>query len=62
MWILPLALAPLASNPGTPIHAVPGTPGIARADEPEWFAGPTNVSIDASSEMWAFFREHPLSQ
>jgi len=27
---------------------------------PEWFAGPTNRSIDATSLMWAFFREHPL--
>ena len=29
---------------------------------PEWFAGTTSHSIDASSEMWAFFREHPLRQ
>jgi polyhydroxybutyrate depolymerase len=27
---------------------------------PEWFAGTTSHSIDASSQMWAFFREHPL--
>jgi len=27
---------------------------------PEWFAGPTSRSIDATSLMWAFFREHPL--
>ncbi len=27
---------------------------------PEWFAGTTSNSVDASSEMWAFFREHPL--
>lgn len=27
---------------------------------PEWFAGPTTRSIDASSLMWDFFREHPL--
>lgn len=27
---------------------------------PEWFAGVTTRSIDASREMWAFFREHPL--
>lgn len=26
----------------------------------EWFLGPTSRSIDASSLMWAFFREHPL--
>ena len=29
---------------------------------PEWFAGTTSNSIDASREMWAFFREHPLRQ
>jgi polyhydroxybutyrate depolymerase len=27
---------------------------------PEWFAGTTSNSIDASRQMWAFFREHPL--
>jgi len=27
---------------------------------PEWFVGPTSRSIDATSEMWAFFRAHPL--
>src|SRR5881394_3750537 len=27
---------------------------------PEWFVGRTTNSIDASSLMWAFFREHPL--
>jgi polyhydroxybutyrate depolymerase len=27
----------------------------------EWIAGPTSDSIDASSLMWSFFREHPLS-
>jgi polyhydroxybutyrate depolymerase len=27
---------------------------------PEWFAGTTSNSIDASNEMWAFFREHRL--
>ena len=26
----------------------------------EWFVGPTSRSIDASSLMWTFFREHPL--
>ena len=25
---------------------------------PEWMVGPTNHSIDATSQMWAFFREH----
>jgi polyhydroxybutyrate depolymerase len=33
-------------------------PGGGRV--PEWFAGRTSYSIDASSLMWAFFREHPL--
>lgn len=27
---------------------------------PEWFAGRTTQSVDASREMWAFFREHRL--
>jgi polyhydroxybutyrate depolymerase len=29
---------------------------------PEWFVGPTTRSIDATSQMWAFFRAHPLSR
>jgi polyhydroxybutyrate depolymerase len=29
---------------------------------PEWFAGATSNSVHASSQMWAFFREHPLRQ
>jgi polyhydroxybutyrate depolymerase len=29
---------------------------------PEWFVGPTSRSIDATSQMWAFFRAHPLSR
>lgn len=29
---------------------------------PEWALGPVNRSIDASSEMWAFFRRHALSK
>jgi polyhydroxybutyrate depolymerase len=29
---------------------------------PEWFVGLTSRSIDATSEMWAFFRAHPLSR
>jgi polyhydroxybutyrate depolymerase len=29
---------------------------------PEWFVGPTSSSIDATSTMWAFFREHRLRQ
>ena len=27
---------------------------------PRWFVGPTTRSIDATSLMWSFFREHPL--
>jgi polyhydroxybutyrate depolymerase len=27
---------------------------------PEWFVGRTSHSIDATSQMWAFFREHQL--
>ena len=26
----------------------------------EWLSGPTSRGIDATSRMWAFFREHPL--
>jgi polyhydroxybutyrate depolymerase len=26
---------------------------------PEWFVGPDSRSIDATSQMWAFFRAHP---
>jgi polyhydroxybutyrate depolymerase len=29
---------------------------------PEWFVGRTSSSIDATAEMWNFFREHPLGQ
>lgn len=29
-------------------------------DLPEWFVGPTTRSIDASSVMWEFFKDHPL--
>lgn len=28
---------------------------------PTWLAGVTTNSIDATSEMWAFFRGHPLA-
>jgi poly(3-hydroxybutyrate) depolymerase len=27
---------------------------------PEWIVGPTSRSIDATSQIWAFFREHRL--
>ncbi len=29
---------------------------------PQWFVGPTSRSIDATSRMWEFFREHPLQR
>ena len=29
---------------------------------PSWYFGPTSNSINATSQMWAFFREHPLQQ
>ena len=29
---------------------------------PEWFAGPMSRNIDATSQMWAFFRAHPLAR
>ena len=29
---------------------------------PEWLCGPVSHGIDASSQMWAFFREHRLSR
>jgi polyhydroxybutyrate depolymerase len=29
---------------------------------PEWFVGTTTQSIDASSVMWSFFREHALNR
>lgn len=29
---------------------------------PEWWVGATNTSIDATSELWAFFLEHTLQQ
>lgn len=38
-------------------HSWPGGKPMA-----EWLVGPTSRSIDASSLMWAFFREHRLSR
>jgi polyhydroxybutyrate depolymerase len=29
---------------------------------PEWLLGPASNGVDATSQMWAFFREHPLWQ
>jgi polyhydroxybutyrate depolymerase len=29
---------------------------------PEWFAGSTTTSVNASREAWAFFRAHPLAR
>lgn len=36
-------------------HAWPGGKPL-----PAWLVGPTSRSIDATSQMWAFFREHQL--
>lgn len=36
-------------------HSWPGGEGM-----PEWVVGPTNRSIDATRQMWAFFLEHQL--
>jgi polyhydroxybutyrate depolymerase len=36
-------------------HDWPGGPAL-----PEWLCGPTSSGIDATSQMWAFFREHRL--
>lgn len=36
-------------------HSWPGGQPV-----PEWFAGPTSRNVDATREMWAFFREHRL--
>lgn len=38
-------------------HAWPGGPPL-----PAWFVGTTTTQVDASSRMWEFFREHPLSR
>ncbi|HYT77283.1 MAG TPA: PHB depolymerase family esterase [Vicinamibacterales bacterium] len=38
-------------------HTWPGSTSM-----PEWLLGPTSRSIDATSRMWAFFREHPLAR
>jgi polyhydroxybutyrate depolymerase len=38
-------------------HQWPGGTPIA-----EWLVGPYSRSIDATSHMWAFFREHQLSR
>ena len=29
---------------------------------PEWLAGPSSNGVDATNQMWAFFRDHPLQQ
>ena len=36
-------------------HSWPGGTPLA-----EWMVGPTSNGVDASSQMWAFFRAHPL--
>lgn len=51
-----------ANNAAVEFYTIEGGghswPGGGRV--PEWFAGSTTYSINASSLMWAFFREHPL--
>ena len=29
---------------------------------PEWMVGPTSHSVDATSRMWEFLRQHPLTR
>ena len=29
---------------------------------PKWFVGPTSNGVDATRQMWEFFREHPLAR
>jgi polyhydroxybutyrate depolymerase len=36
-------------------------PGGAQV-KAQWLVGPCSHSIDATRQMWAFFREHPLLQ
>jgi polyhydroxybutyrate depolymerase len=38
-------------------HSWPGGGSL-----PEWWVGRTSGSIDASREMWTFFRDHPLPE
>lgn len=38
-------------------HSWPSSSGL-----PDWLVGPTSNSIDATAEMWAFFRAHPLAR
>jgi polyhydroxybutyrate depolymerase len=38
-------------------HTWPGSTSM-----PEWLLGTTSRSIDATSQMWAFFRQHPLAR
>ncbi|MEO8499836.1 MAG: PHB depolymerase family esterase, partial [Vicinamibacteria bacterium] len=51
-----------ADNSSVVLYTVKGGghswPGGGRF--PEWVAGPMTNSIDATSLMWAFYREHPL--
>jgi polyhydroxybutyrate depolymerase len=35
-------------------------PGGGPHPEWEWFVGHTSTGVDATAEMWTFFREHPL--
>jgi len=36
-------------------HSWPGGKAL-----PQWMVGPTSSTVDATAEMWAFFREHPV--
>ncbi len=58
-----LEYAPCASNAPVVFYTIEGGghtwPG--GKDLPEWFAGFTTQTIDASSVMWEFFKAHPLS-
>jgi len=53
-----------AEGAGVILYSVSGAghvwPGGKRL--PEWRVGPNSGSIDATGEMWAFFRAHPLER
>jgi polyhydroxybutyrate depolymerase len=56
------AYASCADNADVVLYTIEGGGHTWPGGEPlpEWFVGRTTRSIDASSEMWAFFRKHPL--
>jgi polyhydroxybutyrate depolymerase len=51
-----------ANNAGVVLYTIEGGghtwPG--GGDLPEWFVGSKTSSVDASSVMWSFFKDHPL--